>query len=772
MAQEFTSGSMRYKVTDAEEKEVECQGLEDKSSVGSFSLEIPNTVSYNGIGYAVTSVGDSAFYGCSGFWSGFVLPEALMRIGDYAFSGCSGLIQALTIGDAVTEIGDYAFSGCSGLRKTLTIGDAVTEIGDYAFSGCSGLREILTIGDAVTEIGDYAFSGCSGLCGTLTIGDAVTEIGEGAFSGCSSFDELIFSSSVVTIGDKAFAHCIELSIVKNYADVPQSISADVFDGVQIGSKLLLAPYYFVNAYESAAVWKDFRDVWYIDGTQVTFTVTTAEGYELEYGITDFEAKTAECLGLADDDDKGGEADLMIPATVSYEGVDYAVTSIRYSAFSGCFDFTGTLVIPNGVTSIGNAAFIYCDGFTGTLVIPNGVTSIGSYAFDGCDGFTGTLVIPNGVTRLEYCAFSDCDGFEDLELPESLSYIAEGAFGLPRIYAYEKWLEKQEAGSIYAGTVLLQYREDDTVEEIIRETTTCVAEGAFSDCAFENFVIPDCVECIHSDAFYNCRFSGDFIIGDGVKELSHVLFSGYCRSFDANLVLGESLRSISAFAIGDEIRNGDSLYCRAILPPSLDFERYDLRDMIVYVPEESLAAYEEAEIWERATLKVMVEATGVTINETETSVAIDDELTLVATLAPNDVSKKNVHWSSSDKKVATVDNDGVVRGIAEGKVTIKARTADGTDLVATCEVEVKDASSVENAYFTEVRVVCQNGVLRVDNAPVGAEYSLVTLSGVVLNQGEVTSGGNLVIDNCALAEGMYMLVLKDDGMQSAFKVIVE
>jgi hypothetical protein len=89
-------------------------------------------------------------------------------------------------------------------------------------------------------------------------------------------------------------------------------------------------------------------------------------------------------------------DLIIPATITYEGDVYDVTEIGSYAFENCTSLT-SITIPESVTSIGERAFYACSNLT-AITIPEGVTSIGYSAFYDCSSLTA-ITIPEGVTSI-------------------------------------------------------------------------------------------------------------------------------------------------------------------------------------------------------------------------------------------------------------------------------------------------------------------------------------------------------------------------------------
>ena len=87
--------------------------------------------------------------------------------------------------------------------------------------------------------------------------------------------------------------------------------------------------------------------------------------------------------------------------------------------------------------------------------------------------------------------------------------------------------------------------------------------------------------------------------------------------------------------------------------------------------------------------VSVKVTSVDLDQSNITVNVGNTIKLNADVTPDVASDKSVIWSSSDTSVATVDKDGVVKGIKTGSTTITAKTNDG-GFEASCTVNVINA----------------------------------------------------------------------------------
>ena len=340
---------------------------------------------------------------------------------DYANSGspwysCRGAIKSVVIQQGVTSIGDLAFWDCSGLTS-VTIPDGVTSIGGDAFSGCAALTSV-TIPGSVTNVGQDAFYNCSSL----------TDIYYGGYGtdwqklnvSIPTSATVHFKENIYGKGDCGINVTWELT-----GDGTLIISGT--GRISNYSYDNNAPWYSCRAYIKRVVIQQGvraigdRAFWDCSGlTSVTIPdgVTSIGDYAFAYCVSLTSATIPEGVTSI-----GGDAFLGCTGLTSV-AIPSSVTSTGFETFSGCTGLT-SITIPEGVTSIGNYAFKGCSNLA-SVTIPESVTSIGGSAFSGCTSLT-SVTIPSSVTSIGWSAFENCTALTFMTIPESVTYISGEVF---------------------------------------------------------------------------------------------------------------------------------------------------------------------------------------------------------------------------------------------------------------------------------------------------------------------------------------------------------
>lgn len=326
-----------------------------------------------------------------------------------------------------------------------------------------------------------------------------------------------------------------------------------------------------------------------------------------------------------------------------------VTTIGDFAFNGCSRLNN-ITIPNGITSIGSNAFDACENLE-NIILPESVTSVGESAFISCSKLS-SIVLPEGVTNIKDATFTGCVSLTDIKIPKSVTSISSFAFfvtGLKTVrYAGTK--EDWDKLNVLATDInnAKVYYDVDTVHEHSGESkvvkhATCTEPGKkITVCSLcgesyteeipatgHTIVIDPAVEVTCEEA--------------GKTEGSHCSVCG--EVIKAQEVISATGHSWGEWKVIDESTSSKEVVRQRVCKVC------GMHDDEM-IPKLSPAPTPTVD---------PINPSTVTITKGKTTI-----------LKP-DSSWKNVKYSSSNKKVATVDKKGKVKAAAAGiaKITVKS-----------------------------------------------------------------------------------------------------
>lgn len=210
---------------------------DDNQDEYSGTISVPEQITYDGVTYKVTEIGDYAFYRMPDLQM-VIVPASVKRIGNHAFEHSERLVRVQFAASSALSTIDYnAFKGCYKLNN-VAVPNSVTEIGMSAFEDCTSLAA-LTLPTGLTTISPSLCRGCKVL-NNVTIPDNVKVIGQNAFRKCEALNAITYPTVLSMIDEYAFAECISLSTLTLPAKVA-SLQNGAYSGCTALQAIVLPP---------------------------------------------------------------------------------------------------------------------------------------------------------------------------------------------------------------------------------------------------------------------------------------------------------------------------------------------------------------------------------------------------------------------------------------------------------------------------------------------------------------------------------------------------
>ncbi|SDL27023.1 Leucine rich repeat-containing protein [Sarcina sp. DSM 11001] len=697
----------------------------------------PNNSTYSSLNGALLDKDQETFICCpEGKTGSYPIPDGVTVIKNYAFRNC-GSLESITIPEGVRRIEYGTFSGCNSLSD-ITIPGSVTVIVGSAFNGCNSLTDVYYPGpkrkwdqidiyddnDPLVNAAIHTYIDVSEI--SLDKTSAILIKNNTLQLTATVSPENAMNKSVSWTSDSWTATVDDKGLVKAVGEGTATITATAADGSGVTATCTVTVFEDNNLQAYAEGTRDSRtnvDIQAGKPAELRVTVSAVDESELSFQWYDPEGKAIE-----------GATDLSYTAAAvngnyrcevrdqygSRRVVEFYVqVDNNLQAYVEGKDISeADLLLAPGETSelrvtvsANDESDLSCqwydeqdraiEGATGTSYTIEPVTRQTQYEFRVSDRY-GNIAYARFYVQIENHLRAYADGTEDTE---AYRYVTSGESAKLQVnvsaddkdHLRYQWFKiiPDAWGKLEYYTINGATGASYTVNSVTGFTRYyCRVQDQYSNRAEVRFYT--CIAGFDSAQTISC---GDAVSASANSEAGGGAYPVY------RFIPAQTAKYVmySTDGVDDpylEILNDShDSFVRTASPFEDPAVEYDGKGhfRVEQVLEKGKTYYLVVGSYSHSAScvlhleKVNAAVTGIKLNKTSANLNITKTLQLTATVLPDDATDKSVNWSSSNRKAATVDSNGKVRGVGAGTATITAAAADGSGVTATCTVTVSKLS---------------------------------------------------------------------------------
>lgn len=638
----------------------------------SGTINIPETIIYDGNKYTVRKVGSYAF-SCQNELQSIYIPRTVTEVEPHAAIKAEKLNRVNVADESELEnIGEEAFKWCTGLKRFTFDGTSLkmNSIDKAAFRECTALERFTWMGNTtVKTIGHSAFYDCPALEKVLWNGKSeLKTIQDYAFFKCTSLNNFDMPNTTLSVGNSSFRYNASLT------DIHLSTSLNYIDEYAFGEcgfSHITLPESLANIQAGAFINNEhLQDITLPERLQGLGSAAFENNSALE-SVTFHTALETMTIGnnafnLCPVLSKVFIANMKSFAQTNFNNAKANPANTSQHIYNADGEEIINVVLPKGTKYINNNAFNGC-AYIQSIKMPATMDHINDDIFVGCSALKDVYCYAEEVP--EFIGVNDPSAMNDVFVNATLHVV----YGHEQAYKADAWWKR------FSNVEGCDAPSDDEVTSVVLNQTELTMK-------------PDDTIQLTATVYPANAANKKLVWTSSNDDVAMVTDEGFV------LAMAEGEADITA-------TSAENSSIKAVCHIKVENEK-----------------------------EPVVTIVGIKFEESPVTISMGDTKKLNVIFNPVDATNKQLEWKSTKTSVVDVDQEGNIIGVSEGKAIITAKTTDGSNLTINCVVTVVPATGINDITIGNVKLIVENRRLKVEGLAENDIIQVVDYAGSTIYRG--------------------------------------